>query len=146
MTSQTCLTSERLSKTMPYWVTWPSEEHSASRCQVPPESLMKSATQPTHSTVRKPWVHHQSFDQTLQIKTALPAQIMFMPQAWDTELPSIQSSGLWSDWGICCNNSKVMQEAQTDTDQVTDKVIWVSFILSTLFKGDWGRHPSLVVF
>ena len=38
-----------------------------------------------------------SFDWTLQDGTALLAWIVFVPRAWDTELPSVQSSGLWSD-------------------------------------------------
>ena len=59
--------------------------------------------------------------------------------SWDTELPSVQSSGLQSDQGICPNNSKVLQEAQTSTDWGSDKAIQVSLMLITLFKGDRGR-------
>ena len=132
---------------MLYWVTWPSEEHSTSRCQVPPESLMLSATQPTHSTVSKPQVHHQSFDQTLQMRTALPAWIMFMPQAWDTALPLVQSSGLQSDWGISPNNSWVMQEAQTSTDWgIWQGNLSFSYPFSPLQGRPRQESPSLVVF
>ena len=57
---------------------------------------------------------------------------MFVPRAWDTELPSVQSSGLQSDQGIYPDNSQSVQEAQTSADGVSDKVIQVSHSLKPL--------------
>ena len=55
---------------------------------------------------------------------------MFVPGTWDTELSSMQSSGLQSDQGIYPSNSKFAQEAQTGADWVSDKVTQVSYSLS----------------
>ena len=106
---------------MPYQVAWAADD-------LPPNPVGKQA----HQDDKYPWEPetvshladlpeeapsaHQQLHWTLQIRAALPAQIMFMPRAWYTELPSVQTSGLWSDHGNSPNNSQVIQEAWTGAD------------------------------
>ena len=87
-----------------------------------------------------------SLDQTLQNGTALPAWIMFMPRAWYTKLPSVQSSSLRSDWRICPNNSKVMQRPWPALTEYLTRSSEFHYPYNPLQGRPRQESPSLVVF
>ena len=117
----------------------PERNQAHPRCWVPPESPMQWDT-PAYPQ-RKPQVHLQLQPDPTEWNSSTSLDV-FVPQAWDTELPSMQSSGLQSDWGtqrLCRRPGLVLTEDLTRLSEF-------HLSLYPLQGRPRQKSPSLVVF